>query len=91
LARDYRSALEGYDFAALPGETVLKGVSTDNHFFAVRAWARMALARLPYPRKSSGGRRRNLHRPNSDPLSNEKVPHKENGWQQMRPAVPVFC
>jgi len=26
-----------YDFAALPGETVLKGVSTDNHFFAVRA------------------------------------------------------
>ncbi len=26
-----------YDFAALAGETVLKGVSTDNHFFAVRA------------------------------------------------------
>ncbi len=26
-----------YDFAAVPGETVLKGVSTDNHFFAVRA------------------------------------------------------
>jgi hypothetical protein len=26
-----------YDFAALPGETVLQGVSTDNHFFAVRA------------------------------------------------------
>src|SRR5258708_1103016 len=26
-----------YDFAALPGETVLRGVSTDNHFFAVRA------------------------------------------------------
>ncbi len=26
-----------YDFAASPGETVLKGVSTDNHFFAVRA------------------------------------------------------
>src|SRR6266478_633680 len=25
-----------YDFAAAPGETVLKGVSTDNHFFAVR-------------------------------------------------------
>jgi len=25
------------DFAASPGETVLKGVSTDNHFFAVRA------------------------------------------------------
>jgi hypothetical protein len=26
-----------YDFAASPGETVLKGVSTDNHFFAVRS------------------------------------------------------
>lgn len=26
-----------HDFAATPGETVLKGVSTDNHFFAVRA------------------------------------------------------
>jgi len=26
-----------YDFAASPGETVLKGVSTDNHFFAARA------------------------------------------------------
>jgi hypothetical protein len=26
-----------YDFAANPGETVLRGVSTDNHFFAVRA------------------------------------------------------
>ncbi len=28
---------EVYDFAASSGETVLKGVSTDNHFFAVRA------------------------------------------------------
>ena len=26
-----------YDFAASPGQTVLKGVSTDNHFFAVRS------------------------------------------------------
>jgi hypothetical protein len=26
-----------YDWAATPGEAVLKGVSTDNHFFAVRA------------------------------------------------------
>jgi len=26
-----------YDFSDAPGETVLKGVSTDNHFFAVRA------------------------------------------------------
>jgi hypothetical protein len=26
-----------YDFAASPGETVLRGVSTDDHFFAVRA------------------------------------------------------
>jgi hypothetical protein len=28
---------EVYDFAPAAGETVLKGVSTDNHFFAVRA------------------------------------------------------
>jgi hypothetical protein len=28
---------EVYDFAPLAGETVLKGVSTDNHFFAVRS------------------------------------------------------
>jgi hypothetical protein len=26
-----------YEFAGTPGETVLKGVSTDNHFFAVRS------------------------------------------------------
>lgn len=26
-----------YDFVTAPGETVLKGVSTDNHFFAVRS------------------------------------------------------
>ena len=26
-----------YDFAVSPGESVLKGVSTDNHFFAVRS------------------------------------------------------
>ena len=26
-----------YDFVASAGQTVLKGVSTDNHFFAVRA------------------------------------------------------
>jgi hypothetical protein len=26
-----------YDFAASAGDTILKGVSTDNHFFAVRA------------------------------------------------------
>jgi hypothetical protein len=26
-----------YDFVEAAGETVLKGVSTDNHFFAVRA------------------------------------------------------
>jgi len=28
---------EVYEFAASAGETVLHGVSTDNHFFAVRA------------------------------------------------------
>jgi len=37
MARDRGAALTVYDFAAAPGETVLKGVSTDNHFFAVRA------------------------------------------------------
>jgi len=26
-----------YDFVPAPGQTVLKGVSTDNHFFAVRS------------------------------------------------------
>jgi len=26
-----------YDFVPAAGQTVLKGVSTDNHFFAVRA------------------------------------------------------
>ena len=29
-----------YDFAEKPGQTVLKGVSTDNHFFAVRSVGR---------------------------------------------------
>jgi hypothetical protein len=29
-----------YDFAASPGETVLHGVSTDNHFFAIRSVGR---------------------------------------------------
>ena len=28
---------QAFDFAAAPGETVLKSVSTDNHFFAIRA------------------------------------------------------
>src|SRR6266404_3081468 len=31
------NAVEYGDFAAAPGETVLRGVSTDNHFFAIRA------------------------------------------------------
>jgi hypothetical protein len=37
----WRETTEGrwqvYDFAVAPGETVLHGVSTDNHFFAVRS------------------------------------------------------
>jgi hypothetical protein len=38
-----------YDFAAAPGETVLKGVSTDNHFFAVRAVGKNAARSLASP------------------------------------------
>jgi len=34
-----------YDFVAAAQESVLKGVSTDNHFFAVRAVGRMARGR----------------------------------------------
>src|SRR2546429_443216 len=38
-----------YDFAALPGETVLKGVSTDNHFFAVRAVGKSGARSIAIP------------------------------------------
>jgi Peptidase family M28 len=38
-----------YDFAAAPGETVLKGVSTDNHFFAVRAVGKNGARSLAVP------------------------------------------
>jgi hypothetical protein len=38
-----------YDFAAAPGETVLKGVSTDNHFFAVRAVGRNGARSIAVP------------------------------------------
>src|SRR6266446_2293184 len=38
-----------YDFAAAPGETVLKGVSTDNHFFAVRALGKNGARSLAVP------------------------------------------
>ena len=38
-----------YDFAALGGETVLKGVSTDNHFFAVRAVGRNGARSIAVP------------------------------------------
>ena len=38
-----------YDFAAAPGETVLKGVSTDNHFFAVRSVGKNGARSLAVP------------------------------------------
>jgi hypothetical protein len=38
-----------YDFAAAPGETVLKGVSTDNHFFAVRALGKNGARSIAVP------------------------------------------
>src|SRR5437660_5655856 len=38
-----------YDFAAAPGETILKGVSTDNHFFAVRAVGKNAARSIAVP------------------------------------------
>jgi Peptidase family M28 len=38
-----------YDFAAAPGETVLRGVSTDNHFFAVRAVGKNGARSLASP------------------------------------------
>jgi hypothetical protein len=38
-----------YGFAAVPGETVLKGVSTDNHFFAVRAVGRNGARSIAVP------------------------------------------
>jgi hypothetical protein len=37
------------DFAAAPGETVLKGVSTDNHFFAVRALGKNGARSIAVP------------------------------------------
>jgi hypothetical protein len=41
-----------YDFAASPGETVLKGVSTDNHFFAVRAVGKNGARSIAVPTES---------------------------------------
>jgi len=38
-----------YDFAAAPGETVLKNVSTDNHFFAVRALGKNGARSIAVP------------------------------------------
>ncbi len=38
-----------YDFVASPGITVLKGVSTDNHFFAVRAVGRNGARSIAVP------------------------------------------
>jgi hypothetical protein len=38
-----------YDFAASPGETVLHGVSTDNHFFAIRSVGRNGARSIAVP------------------------------------------
>ena len=38
-----------YDFVEQPGETVLKGVSTDNHFFAVRSVGRNGARSIAVP------------------------------------------
>jgi len=38
-----------YDFTTSAGETVLKGVSTDNHFFAVRAVAKNGARSIAVP------------------------------------------
>lgn len=38
-----------YDFVTEPGETVLKGVSTDNHFFAVRSVGKNGARSLAVP------------------------------------------
>jgi len=38
-----------YDFVEKPGETVLKGVSTDNHFFAVRSVGKSGARSLAVP------------------------------------------
>jgi hypothetical protein len=38
-----------YDFVASPGETVLKGVSTDNHFFAIRAVGKIRARSIAVP------------------------------------------
>jgi hypothetical protein len=38
-----------YDFAGQPGETLLKGVSTDNHFFAVRSVGRNGARSIAIP------------------------------------------
>jgi peptidase M28-like protein len=38
-----------YDFVVAPGETVLKGVSTDNHFFAVRSVGKNGARSLAVP------------------------------------------
>jgi hypothetical protein len=51
-----------YDFAASPGETVLKGVSTDNHFFAVRAVGKNGARSIAVPTEME-------HRPPPLPLA----------------------
>jgi hypothetical protein len=42
-----------YEFAPAPGETTLKGVSTDNHFFAVRAVGKNGARSIAAPAQSA--------------------------------------
>ena len=44
---------EVYDFVEAPGQAVLKGVSTDNHFFAVRAVGKNGARSIAAPAQSS--------------------------------------
>jgi hypothetical protein len=44
---------EVYDFVEAPGQAVLKGVSTDNHFFAVRAVGKNGARSIAAPSQSS--------------------------------------
>jgi hypothetical protein len=44
---------EVYDFVEAAGQAVLKGVSTDNHFFAVRAVGKNGARSIAAPSQSS--------------------------------------
>ena len=54
-----------YDFATSPGETVLHGVSTDNHFFAVRAVGKNGSRSVAVPTETE-------HRPPPQPTGTKQ-------------------